>query len=187
MTARKIYSPGCMSETLEAIEDSIRLARRAGNPKRLEAWEKYKAKWIGEFETLVHERTQELLEHAPDVVGMTPHEKQRTAAFVRDALDHQPKATWSDLLWFLAIAGVRPPKRGAPPKWSGRAGNRLFLEVEGELGIRGQKHTDRKAVRNVIDDIKKHRACWDPWDAQTLRDAYYQVRRRLQAAGEIAE
>jgi hypothetical protein len=63
---------------------------------------------------------------------------------------------------------------------SGPAGHKLMVRVEGRLILGGQKRSDRKAVKNVIHDIREQDlARYGGWSEQTLRDAYYQVRKRL--------
>jgi hypothetical protein len=151
-------------------------------PAQIERLKAMKNEFVNWFEALVRERTQEIFAHAPNSLGVTGCEKQQISAFVRRELDHAPTASWSDLLWRSALAGLRPSKRGAPPKWSGLAGRMLAIDVEGRLWLKGKQRSDRKAIRNIVHEIREQNlARYGAWSEQTLRDAYYQVIRRLKA------
>jgi hypothetical protein len=157
-------------------------------PPQIERLKAIKSEFVTWFETLVHERIQEIFACAPDRLGLTACEKLQISAFVRRELDHAPTASWSDLLWRSVLAGVRPSKRGAPRKWSGLAGRMLVIDVEGRLWLQGKQRSDRKAVRNIVHDIREQNlAHYGAWSEQTLRDAYYQVTRRLKVGSRGPE
>jgi hypothetical protein len=179
---------GTISRTLDTLETSIADAHYFRCRDRAEALEKEKANLANWFEAAVRERTKEILERAPDALGMTPHEREYMAAYVRSGLDHLPNATWTDILWCLAVDGMRPGKRGTPPKWSRYDGRHLWIQVEGTLWLEGKQRGDRKAIRNIIHHIRD----LDPerygeLEEQTLRDAYYQICARLKKLGGLPD
>jgi hypothetical protein len=125
---------------------------------------------------LIRLETQEILADMPLWLTVSPREKEQLARLVERVLCEYPVETSEELLWCLAVAAVRPHKRGRKPKWLGTHGTVLVLEINAALEARGWKRSDRKRVRQVIAMILKDApARYGKYSEERLRQAYYEA------------
>ena len=111
---------------------------------------------------------------APAWLDLTSAEKNRAVQHLARVCDEYPATSIDELIWCLAVDAVRPHRRGRKSKWLGLAGVALVHDVDRELQARKSTSRDRKALRQVIADIKREQPeRYGRYTAERLRDAYY--------------
>ncbi len=110
----------------------------------------------------------------PAWLGVTPTEKRHIAELLGRVADEYPATSVDEFIWCVLLGAVRPRRRGRKSKWLGVAGVAFVNEVDRALQARGSSSRDRKALRQVIAEIRSEQPKrYGTYTEERLRDAYY--------------
>ncbi len=107
----------------------------------------------------IEPRMREMLACLPPWLVLSAGDRQQLERSVAGVLDEFPYATWSELLWCLAVGALRPRAggqiaRGRKAKWAGVEGLCFVAEVETAMKLMGVKRAGKKGLRQAIATLR---------------------------------